>query len=56
MFCFAEIVDVQCLISETIAPYQARIDGKQAGAHDMAPFRDKNELLQYCISELDFHR
>lgn len=51
-----QIVDVQCLISETIAPYQARIDGKQAGAHDMAPFRDKNELLQYCISELDFHR
>ena len=54
--CDFDVVEVRCLISETIAPYQARINGRQAGAHDMAPFRDKDELISLASVNLNFER
>ena len=50
------VIEIKCLKEETIAPYQTRIDGKQAGAHDMAPFRDLNELKYYSSVQLDYAR
>lgn len=50
------IVDVRCLEEETIAPFQTRINGKQAGAHDMAPFKDLKELREMASAELTFIR
>ena len=52
----ANIIEITCEQSETIAPFQARIDGKQAGAHDMAPFLDKAELQRYSSVSLPFAR
>lgn len=51
-----KIVEILCLQQETIAPYQARYDGQQAGAHDMAPFIDKGQLSQYSSVDLKFVR
>ena len=53
---FVGLVEIECLDAETIAPYQARIGGKQAGAHDMAPFLPKNELETYATVNLKFER
>lgn len=47
-----KFVQVDCLEIETIAPYQARINGKQAGPHDMAPFLDKEELISYSSAPI----
>lgn len=51
-----KVVEVVCQSVETIAPYQDRVDGQQAGAHDMAPFRDKNELIELASVDLKFAR
>ncbi len=51
-----KVIQIDCLQLETIAPYQARVGGKQAGAHDMAPFRDKKELQEYSSVKLNFAR
>ena len=53
---FVGLVEIKCLDAETIAPYQARIAGKQAGAHDMAPFLPKDELEKYATTNLKFER
>lgn len=50
------VIDVNCVSSEEIAPYQARIDGVQAGAHDMAPFRPIEELRAMASVDLKFVR
>lgn len=50
------LFDVRCLKTETIAPYQARINGKQAGAHDMAPHRNVQELQSYQSVDLKYIR
>lgn len=50
------VIEVCCLKEETIAPYQARVHGLQAGAHDMAPFKDINELKDLASTELLFLR
>ena len=50
------LFDVRCLKTETIAPYQARINGKQAGAHDMAPHRNVQELQSYQSVNLKYIR
>ena len=51
-----KVVIVDCLQSETVAPYQERINGEQAGAHDMAPFRQKEELNKLSSVTLNFER
>ena len=51
-----KVVIVNCLQSETVAPYQERVNGKQAGAHDMAPFRQKEELKKFSSVTLKFER
>ena len=50
------IIEIKCLNEETIAPYQTRIEGKQAGAHDMAPLRDLTELKTYSSVTLEYAR
>lgn len=50
------VIEIKCLNEETIAPYQTRIDGKQAGAHDMAPLRDLTELKNYSSVQLEYAR
>ena len=51
-----QFVLIDCLSIETIAPYQARVNGEQAGAHDMAPFLDKDELVYYASVPMTFAR
>lgn len=51
-----KVIIVDCLQSETIAPFQERVNGKQAGAHDMAPFREKEELKNFSSVTLNFER
>ena len=51
-----QFVQVDCLGLETIAPYQTRLNGEQAGAHDMAPFLEKDELMSYSSAPLTFQR
>jgi acetolactate synthase I/II/III large subunit len=51
-----KVIEVACLTEETIAPYQARINSRQAGAHDMAPFKDKDELIEFSSTKLEFAR
>ena len=51
-----QFIEVDCIKLETIAPYQARINGYQAGAFDMAPFLDKDELNSYSSVPLKFAR
>lgn len=50
------VFEIRCLDEETIAPYQARVNGEQAGAHDMAPFLDKEELIAAASIPLTFNR
>jgi thiamine pyrophosphate-dependent acetolactate synthase large subunit-like protein len=50
------VVEIVCQSEETVAPYQTRVDGQQAGSHDMAPFRDKNELIALASTNLEFVR
>ena len=50
------IIEIKCIEDEIIAPYQARIEGKQAGAHDMAPHKDTTELKHYSSTNLNFIR
>lgn len=50
------IIEIKCLNEETIAPYQTRIEEKQAGAHDMAPLRDLTELKTYSSVTLEYAR
>lgn len=54
--CDIRVVEVVCIDEETISPYQARVDGRQAGAHDMAPFRSTDELSKFASVILDFER
>lgn len=51
-----QFVQVDCLGLETIAPYQTRVNGEQAGAHDMAPFLEKDELMSYSSAPITFQR
>ena len=50
------LFDVRCLVSETIAPYQARINGRQAGIHDMAPHYTVEKLKSYQSIDLTYIR
>ena len=49
-----QFVQIDCLRLETIAPYQARVNGLQAGAHNMAPFLDPKEIMSYASVPFDF--
>lgn len=51
-----QFIEIDCIKLETIAPYQARINGHQAGAFDMAPFIHKDELISYASVPLKFVR
>ena len=50
------ICEVFCEEYETIAPYQTRIDGKQAGSHDMAPHVNLDELKSFQSVDLNYKR
>ena len=50
------VVEVVCVEEEVIAPFQNRIDGKQAGMHDMAPHLSVEELKSMASVELEFVR
>ncbi|ADE39240.1 thiamine pyrophosphate-binding protein [Candidatus Puniceispirillum marinum] len=50
------IVEVCCVEDEVIAPFQNRIDGKQAGMHDMAPHLSIEELKSLSSVDLEFVR
>lgn len=50
------IVEVECVEDEVIAPFQNRINGQQAGMHDMAPHLEIEELKSMASVNLDFVR
>jgi acetolactate synthase I/II/III large subunit len=50
------LVEVVCLEQEVIAPFQSRINGKQAGIHDMAPHLPLEDLIKFGSVDLDFER
>ena len=50
------ICEVFCEEYETIAPYQTRINGEQAGSHDMAPHVDLAEMKSLQSVELNYKR
>jgi len=54
--CGTRVIEVLCSQSETIAPYQAKVNNAQAGAHDMAPFKELDELNRYATVDLKFVR
>ncbi len=51
-----QFVQIDCLRLETIAPYQAKVNGIQAGAHNMAPFLDQEELMSYASVPFNFEK
>ena len=50
------VIEIKCLIDEIISPYQSRLNGEQAGAHDMAPHKEISELEKYASTKLFFIR